>query len=239
MLTTTADRIEFAIDQYAESFRKNVPQSDWDKLAAQPADEQSRVLTAFRERNRPMATKFITAIESKDVGQLLRTLTRHNPISIAIFATITGIRVKSTTAGCRDAIRDYVGQPALDQHYADSEAAQAAKELAEQNARIERDRNQQLDEVFRYAIGGDGLVKLVKARDIIDDLIVRGFDTITYRKRGAFQSALVCHPAGRCVEFRKKYAIEYAEQRIAELVTTPAIPEATEAELDHLFGVVR
>lgn len=235
----TATRIEFAIDQYTSMFRKNVPQSDWDKLAAQPADEQQYVLTTFRERNRTMATKIVTAIESKDIGQLLRTLTRHNPVSITIFTAMTAIRVKPTTAGCRDAIREFVGSAVLDQFNIESDAAHQQKQADEQNARVERERNEQLDEMYRYAIGGTGMAQPVKARDIIDDLISRGFNTIGYRKRGAFTSITVEHPEGRSVEFRKKYVKEYAEQRIAELQPVPAIPEATETELDHLFGIVR
>jgi hypothetical protein len=180
-------------------------------------ERQQQALSMARQRSEAYAAKLIIAIDSRDLQSLENWLHGGNKTTRNIFEQETGVSLGHTNASGTAAIRNWAGPAVFDKYRADRHAAYVAREQVAVELTRQEKVATALKKSYRYALGGAGIVRVVTAKQMIDDLIVRGFTRLEDSKRGAFPILHLYNADNWFHTLRGKHEMEYARQRVANL----------------------
>lgn len=182
---------------------------------------------------RQQGLRWIAKIDAKDVVALRGIMNGINPNVNRLFTAITGLPAK--TQKLADAsIRSL--DPEEWDRWQEERQAERERKHSEREARLKKDAEDDiLDEKVRY---ND---QVTTRREIFQRKIEEGFIRVEKQRSGAVDKYFLVNPDTGYQLKIPRPAVDYVQslidKKIAEQEQESAVPEASNADLDHLFGI--
>lgn len=202
----------WAIEQLYKAYADE--SSSWFQGLA-PEQQHAQRLRA-RANAEGYVNRLLTAIETKDIACLNKSIHNGNKTSKAIFTRATGLKLGTTEKRNREILRQYVGPEDWDQWYAARDAERERVASKEKADRAERDKQRAIGELVRYCPDGGGLAQTITIRALIPILISNGYTTLEPTQRGAFTDWRLLK-GNRFYQFRKKLVVEYIREQLSRI----------------------
>ena len=184
------------------------------------------------EGAKAQADKWVKAIDEKDYKTLRNIMNGINPKVNRLFTALTGLPAK-TQKQADASLRSF--DPEGWDKWQNEKADKRKKEATEREA---VDKQRRIDDLLNKRVSYKS--EATTYRELFQRLVnEEGYDVIEEQKRGATSNYnLVNNAEGKVVSIPKKILIDYVQGLIDQKkpVQKSELPEASDADLDHLFG---
>ncbi len=194
--------------------------------------EHAKAYTS-EEGARQQADKWAKAIDAKDYKTLRNIMNGINPKVNRLFTELTGLPAK-TQKQADESLRSF--DPEGWDKWQAERTEKREKEAAEREA---AHRQRQADALLDKKVNYQG--EVMATRDMYQRLVNEGLTRIESRKHGIADEYWLANPdTGMGVKIPKKILVDHIRGLIEQKNPTQKsnLPEASDADLDHLFGKV-